>query len=269
MKHAMKIDNAVLGLIALLAATAWPGIADARRPAMGTLIIESMTDGAKVYLDGKQIGKTPFAKPIPVRVGQHKLKATKFGYAELELEFKMRARRKTTLTVDLVPHSGLVRFTCNIDAAEIYLDGKLLGHTPLIKTVGLGDHKVMIVREGYNDFSAEINVKAGEKHFVDGVLTLFQDFSPEVLALKKAQEEEAQRRKELAARIEASPALGGPAAVEPAAAWYDRFYEKWWFWTAVGAVVLTAVVVPVATTVSTEQAGLNAHASPVDPIRLP
>ena len=253
----------------MLVSLVWPATADARRrrqPVTGDLAIEALTIGAKVYIDGKLIGKTPFDKPVKLKPGKHKLKATKFGFSSLELDFSIRARRKTDLMVDLVPYSGLVKFTANIKGAEVYVDGKLLGHTPLIKTVGIGDHKVMLVQEGYNDFSAKLNVKAGEKHFVDGVMTPFQDFSPEVLAIKKAQEEEAQRKKDEAARIELAAAQPAPVPVTP---WYDQFYEKWWFWTAVGAVVVTAVAVPVATSTGGGQSGLKAHDSPIDPIRLP
>ena len=264
-------DGWKVGLMALLVVGfCWPDSADGkrrRRARKGKLAIEALTMGAKVYIDNKLIGKTPFEKPILLRAGKHKLKATKFGFSSLELDFVIRARRTTDLMVDLVPHSGLVKFTCNVEGVEVYVDGKMLGNTPLIKTVPIGDHKVMLVREGYNDFSAELNVKAGEKHFIEGVMTPFQDFSPEVLAIKKAQEEEAKRKQEEAAQIELA---ASQPAVAPAPAWYDGFYEKWWFWTAVGAVVATAVVVPVGMELSGgTQSGLKAHDSPVDPIRLP
>ena len=61
----------------------------------GHLVIDSMTEGAKVYVDGKLVGKTPIEKPVPLRPGNHKLKATKAGYSTLELQFKIKARKKT------------------------------------------------------------------------------------------------------------------------------------------------------------------------------
>jgi hypothetical protein len=257
-------------LLAVLALTfVLPAPADAkkRRKRVGHLVIESMTDGAKVYVDGKLLGKTPFEMPLPIRAGKHKLKATKFGFSSLELDIKIRNRRSTEVMIDLVPHSGLVKFTCNVETVEVYVDGKLLGNAPLIKNVPLGDHEVMLVKDGYNDFSTKLNVKAGEKHFVEGVLTPFLDFSPEVLAMKKAQEEERQYQAEAAAKVAANPS--GPL-VDPAPAWYEGLHERWWFWTAVGAVVVTAVVVPVAATqTGGEQSGLSSHDSPIDPIKLP
>jgi len=257
--------SVVISLLAL--SFVLPSSADARRRRShkGTLAIESMTDGAKVYVDGKMIGKTPFAKPIRLDPGTHKLKATKFGYSTMELEFTIKSRRQTDMMVDLIPHSGLVRFTCNIESAEVYVDNKLMGHTPLVKTVPMGDHEIMIVKEGHNDFAAQLNVKAGEKHFVEGVLTPFQ-YSPEVLAIKKKEED---RAEELAAAELEQPSPTGPSEVEPVPAWYDGWYEKWWVWAIAGAVVVTAVAIPVAATSGGEQPGLNAHDSPIDPVHLP
>ncbi len=264
------IRSVVISLLAL--SFVLPSSADARRrrSRKGTLAIESMTDGAKVYVDGKMIGKTPFAKPIRIDPGTHKLKATKFGYSTMEMEFTIKSRRQSDMIVDLIPHSGLVKFTCNIESAEVYVDNKLMGHSPLVKTVPLGDHEIMIIKEGYNDFAAQLNVKAGEKHFVEGVLTPF-NYSPEVLAIKKKEED---RAKKLAAAELEQPEPGqlsptGPSEVEPVPAWYNGLHKQWWVWTIVGAVVTAAVAIPVAATSGGGQPVLNDHDSPIDPDRLP
>ncbi|MBW1810754.1 MAG: PEGA domain-containing protein [Deltaproteobacteria bacterium] len=240
--------------------------ASARKRRYGKLVINSMTDGTKVYIDGKLKGKTPFDKPIKLRVGKHKLKATKAGYSTLNMPFKIRSRKKTEVHVDLLPFSGLVKITSNLEGAEVYVDNKLLGHTPLIRDLVVGDHKIMILKEGYNDFATEINVKAGEKHFVEGVLTLFRDFSPEVLAIAAAQKKKAEQdakdqslQAELAHMTKTQP-------VAPAQSWYTDLHKQWWVWAIAGAIVVTAVTVPLATT-GGEQSGLNDH-NPAATIQL-
>jgi hypothetical protein len=233
--------------------------ASARKAKMGKLIIESMTDGVKVYVDGKLKGKTPIAKPVWLKPGKHKLKATKAGYSTLELPFKIRRGKKTSLTVDLFPFSGLVRFTSNVDGAEVYVDNKLLGSTPLIRDVVVGKRKVMILKEGYNDFVTEIRVKAGEKHFVEGALTPFRDFSPEVMAIKEAEKKKAEQAEKDKSLQEKLANLPEKSAVEPAAPWYQDWYKQWWVWTIAGVVVATAVTVPLVVTSGGEQSGLNIH----------
>jgi hypothetical protein len=240
-------STAALAVLMLLALDAFA------RGRKGYLVIDSMTEGAKVYVDGKLVGKTPFDKPIPLRPGKHKLKATKAGHSTLELNFKIRARKKTEMMVELLPFSGLVKFTANIDGAEVYVDNKLLGHTPLIRDVVAGDHKVLILKEGYNDFASDINVKAGEKMFVEGRLTPFKDISPEVLAMAKAQEEKQQQEEALARE------LAETGTVEAAPPWYAGLHKKWWVWAIAGAVVVTAVTVPLAMSGGGEQGGLHRH----------
>jgi hypothetical protein len=219
----------------------------------GHLVIDSMTEGAKVYVDGKLVGKTPIEKPIPLRPGKHRLKATKAGHSTLEMQFKIRARKKTEMMVELLPFSGLVKFSANIDGAEVYVDNKLIGHTPLIRDVVAGDHKVLILKEGYNDFESDINVKAGEKMFVEGSLTPFKDISPEVLAMAKAEEEKKKQEEALAREL----AETGTVATAPP--WYADLYKKWWVWAIAGAVVVTAVTIPLAMSGGGEQAGLHRH----------
>lgn len=219
----------------------------------GQLVIDSMTDGAKVYVDGKLIGKTPVSKPVSLKPGKHKLKATKAGYSTLEIEFTIRARKKTEMMVELLPFSGLVKFSANVDGAEVYVDNQLLGHTPLIRDLVAGDHKVLILKEGYNDFATGINVKAGEKMFVEGKLTPFKDLSPEVLAIAKAQKKKKQEDEALALELVEAEAV---AAAPP---WYADLYKQWWVWAIAGAVVVTAVTVPLALSSGGDQAGLHRH----------
>lgn len=219
-----------------------------KRPARGFLVVTSMTTDAKVYVDGKLLGKTPFSKPISLRAGKHKLRATKSGHSNADLNFVIRPGRRTELSVDLIPFSGLVRFSCNEERAEVYVDKKLVGIAPLNQDLMVGDHDVQIVKEGHNDFVTKINVKAGEKHFVNGTLTPFQDLSPEVAALAKSQTEKTTTVSELAP-VEPVP---------PAPAWYADLYKKWWVWAIAGAVVVTAVTVPLAVS-GGRQPGLDLH----------
>ena len=219
----------------------------------GLLVIDSMTDGAKVYVDGKLVGKTPILKPIPLKPGKHKLKATKAGHSTLELNFTVKARKKIEMMVELLPFSGLVKFSANVEGAEVYVDNSMIGHTPLIRDVVAGDHRVLILKEGFNDYEFDINVKAGEKMFVEGNLTPFKDLSPEVLAIAKAQEEKKKEEEALARE------LTEVETVAAAPAWYADLYKQWWVWAVAGAVVVTAVTIPLALSSGGDQAGLHRH----------
>ncbi|RLB59904.1 MAG: hypothetical protein DRI34_00365 [Deltaproteobacteria bacterium] len=232
--------------------------ANSRSRPRGWLVIDSPVDGARVYVDGRLVGKTPFKRPLKLRPGKHRLKATKAGFGTFKTEFRIRRGRRTEISVDLLPVSGLLKVTANIDAAEVYIDNKLAGRTPLIKNVVVGKHDIMVMREGYNDYVSEIVVEAGQRHFVEAVLTPFQDLSPEVKAIAEQQKQKQKLLEQLGDRLAEKPLP--PAEQQPAAApWYQDWWRKWWFWTAAGVVLATAVVIPVAVTAGSSQANLNAH----------
>lgn len=232
--------------------------AAARHGRKGTLVIQTMTEGARIYVDGKFVGKTPLPEPLRLRPGRHRLKATKSGFSTMELKFRIRPGRQTELPLELLPFSGLVKFTSNIEGAEVYLDNKMVGNTPLIRNVVVGDHQVMILKEGYNDFEMGINVKAGEKHFVEANLTPYEGISPEVAALAEAHRKKQEQAKRLAQEELARRELTSPQPVESAPPWYAGLHKKWWFWTVAGAVVATAVALPLALSGS-GQSGLHNH----------
>jgi len=168
-----------------------------------------------------------------------------------------------------MPYSGLVKFSCNVASAEVYVDGKMFGATPLIKDVMVGNHKVVMIKEGYNDFATEVTVQAGQKHFVEGVLTPFEDFSDDVKAMAKAAKEKAEQDRLAAEKLQAEAAAIPPgSAVPPPASWTDEWYKEWWIWAIAGAVVVTAVAVPVALTSGGEQDGLGRH-DPAATVTLP
>jgi len=232
--------------------------AAARRGRKGTLVIQAMTEGTRIYVDGKFVGKTPLPRPLRLRPGLHRLKATKSGFSTMEMEFTIRPGRKTELPLELLPFSGLVKFSCNIDGAEVYVDNKMVGHTPLIRDVVVGDHQVLILKEGYNDFEMDINVKAGEKHFVEANLTPYEGISPEVAALAEAHRKKQEQVKQLEQEELNRRELTNPQQVDSAQPWYAGLHKKWWVWTIAGAVVATAVTLPLALSGS-GQSGLHDH----------
>lgn len=245
-------------LLSLLLVLALVARADSRSRSRGWLVIDSSLDGVRVYVDGHLVGKTPIKKPLRLRPGKHFLKAIKAGFGSLKTRFRIRRGRRTVLPVDLLPVSGLLKVTANIDAAEVYIDNKLAGQTPLIKNVIVGKHTILVMREGYNDYVSEILVEAGKRHFVEAVLTPFQDLSPEVKAIAEKQKRKKKLLEQLEDKLAEKPLP--PASRQPATeSWYQGWWRKWWFWTAAGVVVATAVVVPLAVTAGSAQANLEAH----------
>jgi hypothetical protein len=80
----------------------------------GSVTILSDVSGAKVFVDGKDAGKTPLAKPIAnLPIGPHKLRITAPGYTDFLSDVEVRFQKSTQVVVRMVaardPGSAIVR----------------------------------------------------------------------------------------------------------------------------------------------------------------
>lgn len=162
----------------------------------------------------------------------------------------------------------------NVRGAEVFLDGRRVGTTPLVLTKELskGTHVIELRHEGYAPLRRELQVGAGKDYTIEAQLEEKQapaplvgaklgggkeDRTPPLEEPPLVQGEEAERpgaggeepagkqagqapdKKAFlpdpaGARQTASPGLAGEHRARP-------FYTRWWFWTAVGAVVAGSV----------------------------
>ncbi len=114
---------------------------------------------------------------------------------------------------------GQLKVTCTIDGAEVTVDGKQVGSTPLGEMVWTtpGRHQVAVQREGFSPAIEDVTVVVGQSAAVNIELR--------PIDLR-------------AANASADGALVGgaaPAETQPV-------YRRAWFWIAVGAVVAGGVV---------------------------
>jgi hypothetical protein len=59
---------------------------------------------------------------------------------------------------------GSLKIVSSVDGASVLLDGEALGETPIPKPVRLnvGEYKVVVKKEGYKDFTGEVEIPGGE-----------------------------------------------------------------------------------------------------------
>lgn len=186
------------------------------RKITGTLVIESHTHGARVFVNGDEVGSLPLQNPINLMPGSYSVKVAKPGYTEYIETIRLRAGRTVRLEVDLFPVKGILSLDSAPSGARVYLGGKFLGKTPLVELeVEPGSHRMRVARTGFHDAIRTVEAKAGAQ--VKLVLQLIP-----------------------------LPAEINPLIAKPAP---KRWYDKWWVWAAAaGGVValVTAIVVPVA-----------------------
>jgi len=184
-------------------------------PFPGTLALNCQTPGAEVFVDGESKGTTPLAGPIALTPGEHTIKVQKPGFAPLIDVFKIQRRQQTKLDVELVPISGAIKVTSNVEKGRVFIDGKFVCEAPCSAEMQVGARAVQVSKGGYKDFFQNVEAVAGEELALD---VKMEELPPELNPYK-------------------------PPPPPPA-----KWYEKWWVWTAAvggAAVVATAVGVGV------------------------
>jgi hypothetical protein len=120
------------------------------------LEVNSAPAGADVVLDGKFQGTTPLK--IKVGKGQGKLlRLEKGGYQPRTQEIKPGDRN---LLVVLEAASGAIAVVTDPPGAEVYLNGTLMGRTPLptLPIPSRNPQRMSIKLDGYEDWTAELDL---------------------------------------------------------------------------------------------------------------
>lgn len=129
----------------------------------GALEVRSEPPGAKVYVDGKEVGETP-ADLSNIRAGGHMVRIGKEGYESHEEQVKVveGERRKVSISLKKVVGGFLV----NTDppGATILIEGKPVGVSPYeVKDLSPGSYKIKLMKEGYETWEKDVAVEAGKR----------------------------------------------------------------------------------------------------------
>ena len=118
---------------------------DAPKPIYGFLEISSSPLSADIYIDGKNVGKTP--KVISdVLEGTHELRLEKQGCASLTKTITIKQGETLTLNESLQTGKEIT-ITTDKAGDKIYVDGDYVGESPLNYNISYGTHEVKAERD--------------------------------------------------------------------------------------------------------------------------
>lgn len=136
----------------LLAAPAW---------AAGQLVLDTTPPGAAVILNGQPIGETPFVHER-LQAGTHQLTLSRPGYQSVTLRVTIQndltTRQRVTMTPERRPPSGELVVESMPAGADVYLNGRWLGKTPLHVPVAAGTHRLSLRHPGYEASARTVRV---------------------------------------------------------------------------------------------------------------
>lgn len=134
---------------------------------IGRLSITTVPDGARIELDNVEVARTPLAAPLRVSEGSHVIGAVAEGYANARKEVVVAGNADAAVHFELVlsqsKRPANLTVHSRISDADILIDGKSQGKTPLASSVSLpgGHHVIELRRPGYKPSKQELDLGEG------------------------------------------------------------------------------------------------------------
>jgi formylglycine-generating enzyme required for sulfatase activity len=132
----------------------------ALEPADGRLRLHSTPSGASVTIDGRYRGQTPLEVALPPDMA-HTLVLTKAGYAPLSRDITLAPAGEQELKLSLPPKLGEVRIVSQPDGAQVLVDGKARGRTPLALKLITVPHRIEIRKPDHAPHTATLTPRQG------------------------------------------------------------------------------------------------------------
>jgi len=144
-------------------------------PSTGAIYAQSSPAGAAIYMNGNFYGYSPLTIP-GLGPGTYAMKATLSGYTPDNTLVNVYAGQTAAYYPNLQqspqPHqTGWVYVTSTPTHASVYADGGYYGTTPLTVNLYPGTHQIVVRYTGYNDYSTNLWVTAGQAQNLQATMT--------------------------------------------------------------------------------------------------
>ncbi|OPX70314.1 MAG: PEGA domain protein [Methanoregulaceae archaeon PtaB.Bin009] len=146
----------------------------------GFIHIESTPSGASVFVDGVYQGVTQAGNPLDltgIAPGEHVLTLKLENYQDYTTRVLVQAGKTASVRATLTPvqapaGSGVVQITSEPSGANIFIDNRCVGITPLtIPSIPAGIHEIVIRLDGYQDYKNTFNISPGQTAQIQVALT--------------------------------------------------------------------------------------------------
>lgn len=137
-----------------------------QRARIGTLMVVTDVEGARIAIDGVDVATTPLSAPIPLAAGSHTVEVRAPGRETVRRAVAVAGQGAVSIDVvlreEIIPR-GTLRVVSELPDVGIAVDGEPIGVTPLPSTVPLraGEHEVTASRRGYQDETRRVVIEDG------------------------------------------------------------------------------------------------------------
>jgi tetratricopeptide (TPR) repeat protein len=127
------------------------------------LTLTSTPSGAKVAIDGREIGIAPWSGEI--RAGNHKVSVAADGFIKEERVVQVQPNRDADVTFALnrAPGPGKLHIDTEPPEAVVAVDGQQVGTSPYTGEVAPGEHTLEVSNEGYKTIQQQLQLDPGQQ----------------------------------------------------------------------------------------------------------
>jgi hypothetical protein len=158
-------------------------VVDAPALGDGSIRVVSAEPEAMVYIDGEKLGTAPQEKKVSS--GEHIVVVEKKGFARFQTKVTVSGGGTESVTARLEMVGG-ARFVSTPSGAQVFVDGKLVGVTPMTdERIAVGAHVVTVKKKGFNDWEGPLNVEVGQPGVVNATLETYSEKSAAELQVEQ------------------------------------------------------------------------------------
>lgn len=153
--------NNMMGAVAALTRGVGAFISPSSAPARGSasLFVSSQPRGAEVYLNGVRVGETSNLGLIPLAPGTYELEVRRQGFVPASDVFTLGVDQTEFLNFTLTEIRGGSILVRSAPPADVFLDGRLMGRTPLTAEAAPGVRTLRLARPGFRSATQSVTVR--------------------------------------------------------------------------------------------------------------
>jgi formylglycine-generating enzyme required for sulfatase activity len=132
------------------------------------LKVDTKPAGADVYVDDEHVGISS-VQIDELTPGAHKIRISKQGYEDYEKQLLIRKGTPQFIQAELTSRPyGRLELDSDPSGAEVFIDDYVRGNTPIaIEDLPAGTRKVVIKKNGYEEKTLQVILKAGDDKTID------------------------------------------------------------------------------------------------------
>jgi hypothetical protein len=138
------------------------------RGRISTLVVTTNAPGARLLVRDKLIGPIEKERKLRTRFGTATVEVLAEGYITFKKDIELKANEVVKVDANLIlKKTDALVIVRSRPAADIALDGKAMGRSPLEFKVGAGAHELVATAEGHQKETVPMTLALGDKREVD------------------------------------------------------------------------------------------------------